>query len=252
MKITITDISESDLGTQIAIMNVDNPTKITKIKQGNGLWTIIGEFPDDSDTIDNVPMVDEISPTSVFAMKFASIAQDQHTKFHLLVESNPILCKQIEKYWTDLNFGFSSCTTVPWSAVFVSWCVKQAGATSSEFKFSPRHSEFVHQAIQNAINNTGVFQGYDITTHAPNVGDIVQNNRGDNSCDFAFARTNKQYDSHSAIVVEIGQDATSRFAVTIGGNEGQSIVMETVPLTSQGFIKQRVNKPFISIIKNLK
>jgi len=44
MKITITDISESDLGTQIAIMNVDNPTKITKIKQGNGLWTIIGEF----------------------------------------------------------------------------------------------------------------------------------------------------------------------------------------------------------------
>lgn len=89
MKITITDISESDLGTQIAIMNVDNPTKITKIKQGNGLWTIIGEFPDDSDTIDNLSIVDEISPTSVFAKKFASIAQDQHTKFHLLVESNP-------------------------------------------------------------------------------------------------------------------------------------------------------------------
>jgi len=130
-------------------------------------------------------MVDEISPTSVFAMKFASIAQDQHTKFHLLVESNPILCKQIEKYWTDLNFGFSSCTTVPWPAVFVSWCVKQAGQLPpSSSSLLATLSLFIRQFKMPLTIR--VFQGYDITTHAPNVGDIVQNNRGDNSCDFAL------------------------------------------------------------------
>jgi len=32
MKITVTDISDSDLEAQIAIMNVDNPIRITKTK----------------------------------------------------------------------------------------------------------------------------------------------------------------------------------------------------------------------------
>lgn len=45
MRITVPDISDSDLETQIAIMNVDNPIRITKTKV-NGLWTIVGEFPD--------------------------------------------------------------------------------------------------------------------------------------------------------------------------------------------------------------
>jgi len=49
MKITVTDISDSDLETQIAIMNVDNPIRITKTKV-NGLWTIVGEFPDNEVT----------------------------------------------------------------------------------------------------------------------------------------------------------------------------------------------------------
>jgi hypothetical protein len=191
-------------------------------------------------------------PPSAFAKKLAATADEQHTRFHMMDEADPELCKQIRKYWTDLKLGFQSCVTVPWSAVFVSWCVKQAGATAAEFKFAAAHSVFVHEAIKNAINAAGVFHGLDTTTHPPGVGDIVQNNRGGTKHDFAFARTHRNYTSHSAIVTEIGQDAAGGFAVTIGGNEGNSIRQTLVRLTPAGFIRQRTVNPFICVIKTLK
>src|SRR5215470_15496425 len=144
---------------------------------------------------------------SPFATKLASIAQAQHAKFQFTNEADPTLCKQIQKWTEDIGFGFTSCTKVPWSAVFISWCVKQAGATKSEFKFAMSHSVFINQAIKNASNNTGVFQGFDISEQPPSVGDIIQNNRRNNTFNFAFAKTHTNYESHSVIVVEIGQDA---------------------------------------------
>jgi hypothetical protein len=187
-----------------------------------------------------------------FTMQLAAVAEEQHRIFHLLDEADPILCKQIKKYWTDLRLGFESCVSVPWSAVFVSWCVKKAGASAAEFKFAAVHSVFVFEAIKNGINGTGVFRGVDITADTPAVGDIIQNNRGGTHHDFAFAKTHKNYASHSAIVVETGNDALGRYALTIGGNEGNSVRQTVIRLNQQGFIKQRVNNPFICLVKDLK
>jgi hypothetical protein len=189
---------------------------------------------------------------SAFAKKLASVAQQQHTKFQFTNEADPTLCKQIKKWTEDIGFAFSSCTKVPWSAVFISWCVKQAGAVKSEFRFAMAHSVFVNQAIKNALNGDGVFQGFDISVQKPAVGDIIQNNRRGNTFDFAFARTHTQYESHSAIVVEIGQDTQGGFAFCVGGNESDSVRRSVVRLNTAGFIKQRDGNPFICIIKNLK
>lgn len=187
-----------------------------------------------------------------FATRVATIAQQQHAKFQFTNEADPALCKQIQRWTEDIGFPFNSCTGVPWSAVFISWCVKQAGATKAEFKFAMAHAVFVHQAIKNASNGQGVFHGLDITAHQPGVGDIIQNNRGGNRFDFAFARTHTSYLSHSAIVIEIGQDTQGHFAFCVGGNESDSIRRTVVRLNAQGFVKQRDGNPFICVIKNLK
>ncbi|HEU4560243.1 MAG TPA: DUF2272 domain-containing protein [Longimicrobium sp.] len=189
---------------------------------------------------------------SAFATMLAQVAQEQHDEFHLMDEGDPALCKQIKKYWTELGLGFTSCVKVPWSAVFVSWCVKQAGASSAEFKFADAHSVFVHRAIQNQLNGTGVFRGRRITEHAPQVGDIIQNNRIGSTFNYDFARKNPNYPSHTAIVVKVDSDAAGPFALTIGGNEGDSIRRKVVRLTRDGLIKQRTNNPFICVIQNLK
>lgn len=191
-------------------------------------------------------------PISAFAKKLAAVAEEQHTRFHMIDEADTALCKQIRRYWDDLDLGFTSCTKVPWSAVFVSWCVKQAGATAAEFRFAAAHAVFVHQAIRNAQGNTGVFRGFKLTDHAPQVGDILQNNRNGHDFDFAFASTHTEYESHSAIVVETGEDSAGGYALTIGGNEGNSVRRTVVRLTPQGFVKQRKEKPFICIVANLK
>ena len=189
---------------------------------------------------------------SAFAKKLASVAQQQHTKFQFTNEADPLLCKQIKKWTEDIGFNFTSCTKVPWSAVFISWCVKQAGATREEFKFAMAHAVFVQQAIRNASNGQGVFQGFEITAQKPAVGDIIQNNREGNNFNFAFARTHSQYVSHSVIVIEIGQDTGGGFAFCIGGNENDSVRRSVVRLNANGFIKQREGNSFICLVKNLK
>lgn len=189
---------------------------------------------------------------SAFALKLAAIAQEQHTEFQNMIETNPKLCKQIEQYYKDIGYEFISCEINAWSAAFVSFCVKKAGATAAEFKFADGHSQFVHKAIQNALNEKGVFHGLEIGAHAPSVGDIIHNNRDKRKYDFAYARTHDTYYSHSAIVVEIGQDTKGRYARTIGGNEEHAIRSKVVRLTKQGFIVQRPNDPFICVIKTLK
>ena len=189
---------------------------------------------------------------SAFAKRLATIAQDQHSRFQFTNEADPRLCKQIKKWTEEIGFTFNSCISVPWSAVFVSWCVKQAGATPAEFKFAMAHSFFVNRAIKDAMSGQGVFHGLDVSAHPPNVGDIIQHNRGGNRFDFAFARTHTNYVSHSVIVVEVGQDTEGRFAFCIGGNESDSIRRSVVRLNAQGFIKQRDGNPFICVIKDLK
>ena len=77
-------------------------------------------------------------------------------------------------------------------------------------------------------------------------------NRGGTKHDFAFARTHKNYESHSAIVIEVGQDSDGPFALLIGGNEGNSIRRTLVRLTAAGLIRQRALNPFICVIQTLK
>ena len=188
---------------------------------------------------------------SAFAKKLAGIANEQFLLFREQHEHDPGLAKQIKKWYTALGFPFEN-VDVPWSAVFISWCVQNAGASEAEFEFAMAHSKFVHKAIQNALGSAGVFQAFDISTVTPEVGDIIQNNRLGNKFDFNFARTHKEYASHSAIVILKGQDESGNFVQTIGGNEGNTVGRKRVQLTSAGLIKQRSNSQFICVIKDLK
>jgi hypothetical protein len=191
-------------------------------------------------------------PTPPFPLRLARVAEVQHAQFHMNNEADPILCRRIRRYWTELGLSFVSCVEVPWSAVFVSWCVQQAGATAAEFRFSAAHSEFVHAAIRNARAGTGAFRAFPVDFRGPVVGDIVQVNRGGQTFDYAFAETHTAYASHSAIVVEVGGDSVGRFALTIGGNESDSIRQTIVRLTPAGFVRQRPTNPFICVIQTLK
>ena len=198
------------------------------------------------------PLTPPTTPSG-FTARLATIARAQHERFQFRNEGDPLLCGEIKRWTEEIGASFVSCTSSnhPWSAVFVSWCVKEAGATASEFRFSKRHAVYVHKAIQDAIAGRGVFHGLNISAHTPSVGDIIQHNRG-GSFNFDHARRNADYASHAVIVVELGVDAEGRFALCIGGNESDTVRRTKVRLTPAGFIRQRGRNPFICVIKTLK
>ncbi len=186
---------------------------------------------------------------TTFQKKLAGVAQQQFAKYRFVRENQQPLVAQIEAYWNDIGLDFSGVEE-PWSAVFVSWCARRAGATSVQFVFAPSHAKFVYAAIANADNESGVFRGRDVAKYAPKVGDILQNNRSGNHFDFVFASTHKAYESHSAIVIEVGADSVGRYLRTIGGNESDSVGMKEVRLSPGGLVKN-ADGLYISVIETL-
>lgn len=188
---------------------------------------------------------------SKFEKDLATVASGEYEAYRFFSESDAELAERIERYWTTLGYKFAG-VGVAWSAVFVCYCLKTAGASKKEFRFSARHAEFVRWAIANAQAGNGLFRAYPIAECAPSIGDIIHNNRGGNSHDYGYAAEHDDYESHSAIVVDTGHDVSGRFATTIGGNESDSIRRKRVALNEDGLIVQRAANPFIAVVQTLK
>ena len=183
---------------------------------------------------------------SAFTKRLSSIAMKEFSKYRYIRENQEPLLSRIPAYWAATGNKFPG-VQVAWSAVFISWCVKEAGATASEFKFSAAHSQFVYAAIKRTPDSTG-FIGHKVADYAPKVGDILHNNRAGKSYDFAFASKTKSYFSHSAIVMEVGNDNVGAYLRTIGGNEGQSVGLNEVRLSAKGYVRNEGGL-YISILE---
>jgi hypothetical protein len=196
------------------------------------------------------------APTPAAASRsIVAIAQAEFDRFHGVNEGDQPLRGRIADYYEAAGGSRDLDPTLDenaWSAAFVSFCVKQSGATPDQFAFSLLHSVFVHAAIANADADRGVFRGHPITAYAPKLGDLVHHNRSGGTLSFEFARAHTGYPSHSAIVV----DFEVRSAVTIGGNEflagGTGTVGEKFfPLDANGLLDQSAIGPkLICVVEN--
>jgi len=108
----------------------------------------------------------------------------------------------------------------------------------------------VHWAIANAVAGTGDFRGRDVAAYAPKLGDILHNNRSGHNFDFAYAKTHTAYESHSAIVIEVGSDNRGKYLRTIGGNETDSVGLKEVRLSPSGKVLNGSGL-YISVIETL-
>ncbi|GAA5127124.1 DUF2272 domain-containing protein [Luteolibacter yonseiensis] len=200
--------------------------------------------------------VAKAGPADGYKLNLVTIASRQQMDFGGHGEAEEPLKSQIALYWKAVDNQQHS-TEEWWSAAFISWCVKEAGATDAEFEFSGLHARYVHRAI---TSPNAAFRGMDISDAAarPEPGDIINHNFKSGTVTFEDAGNRNDFHSHSAIVVEKGEDAHGRFVRTIGGNEatrehqsgtvGDSIIR----LEADGRIKDRDTHRFIALIKTLK
>jgi len=189
-----------------------------------------------------------------------AVAQGEYDRYHGINEGDQPLRGRIADYYEAGGGSRNLNPTLDenaWSAAFISFCVKQSGATSSQFKFNLSHSVYVRQAIANAAANTGAFRGHRVTDYAPQLGDLIHHNRQGGTLGYDFAKNNTGYPSHAAIVVNFQTINGVRHAVTVGGNEGLqggsgTVGRKTFALSQDGLLDQsHIGPKLICVIENL-
>jgi hypothetical protein len=154
-------------------------------------------------------------------------------------ESDPALRKTLQDYWKTGagvtyredqlgNPAFQS--EHPWSAAFISWVMKTAGAGDA-FKYSASHSVYTHAAKDNRIaNNSNPFKAYRIAELAPQVGDLICKSRAGSGATYDNIRPGMT--THCDIVTEVRPGTIA----AVGGNVSNSVAQSNVRTDSGGRI----------------
>lgn len=134
----------------------------------------------------------------------------------------------------------------PWSATFISWVMRQAGAGST-FAYSRAHQRYIAAAKRNREEGRGdnPFWALRATEYAPEVGDIVCAERANSGATYENIHEGFR-PCHCDIVTR----AEAGRLTVIGGNVGDSVGRKTVRLDDDGLIdRQGPQRRFFAIIK---
>lgn len=165
------------------------------------------------------------------------------------IETQKEVIDKIKAYWAVINVYPTSkeITTYswqekhPWSAAFISWCMKNAGYDDL-FKYAPNHAEYIVWAKQNRLkkDSTNPFWAYTTTDSAaawPKAGDLLCKNRSGKK--FTLYSIEEKCISHCDVVLEV--DKANGIITTIGGNVLDKVNKRWVFLNKDGFIDNTAN-----------
>jgi hypothetical protein len=145
----------------------------------------------------------------------------------------------------------------PWSAAFISWVMKTAGA-GKNFHYSRGHHYYIAAAKQNKLRHKvdNPFWAYPITSIAPQPGDLVCNERANSGATYHNIHDLSRFrSSHVDIVTEVRPNKL----IVVGGNTSQrfphkglganTVGKKTIQTDDRGFILQRKKNQFFAIIR---
>jgi hypothetical protein len=116
-----------------------------------------------------------------------------------------------------------------WSAAFISYVMRIAGA-ASRFPYSANHSTYINLA---AVGATPGARAYPPQTYAPAPGDLICTGRGRAAAmHFADLPTENPFPAHCDIVV----NAAPGTLTVIGGNVDDAVTEKHVPVTASGLL----------------
>lgn len=121
----------------------------------------------------------------------------------------------------------------PWSAAFISWVMRQAGA-KGRFAYSASHATYISKAIRdrNQANTSALYWGFRLSECKPQVGDLVCWDRDPEKVVDYDQQHGGDYKSHTDLVVAVGADEVE----IIGGNVGNSVTRRPLALDADGFL----------------
>ena len=150
-------------------------------------------------------------------------------------ENDPGMRSVLEDYWRTgagwLPKETNWWSAVPWSAAFISWLMKKAGAGNA-FAYSAAHAVYIKAAKENRLaNNNNPFKAFRVTEVAPAIGDLVSKSRAGSGATYDNIAPGMATHSDVVVAVEPGR------LVTIGGNVSDSVGRTMVPIDANGFVQ---------------
>ena len=194
-----------------------------------------------------VPRTTAPGATAGLGARAAAIATREWRRWNQgkIKESSPGIRSVLEDYWrTGVGWLPSDpewWSRVPWSAAFISWVMRKAGAGRA-FKYSSAHAAYIKAAKDNRIaNNDNPFKAYRIAEVAPKVGDLVCKSRAGSGATYDNIRVGLK--THCDVVTDVQPNRLQ----TIGGNVSQSTSMTPVSTDARGLI---TSPNYFAVIKS--
>jgi hypothetical protein len=124
---------------------------------------------------------------------------------------------------------------MPWSAAFISWNMRNAGA-HDRFRYSTLRSTYIYQSIRDRANGRqeAGYWCWRLNELRPSPGDLVCWAR-QSGVDYDH-QANSTYAGHCDVVVECASDKI----FVIGGNVGDSVTKRPLKLNTDGFLPPTV------------
>ncbi len=173
------------------------------------------------------------TPSHALRKNIVQIAQQEWERWGrgAVKEEYPRMRSVLEGYWRK-GAGWQPTQaawwdTVPWSAAFISWVMRQAGA-GSDFRYSAAHAEYVAAARDNRLaNNSNPFKAYRTSEVAPQPGDLVCKRR---ESGVTYDNVRRGHLTHCDVVTAVEGNKL----LTIGGNVSDSVKMTPVDIDGNG------------------
>ncbi|HEY9639176.1 MAG TPA: DUF2272 domain-containing protein [Coleofasciculaceae cyanobacterium] len=155
-----------------------------------------------------------------------------------ITERDSRIVPTLQDYWRfGVNAQFSEQqlrnpafqNSHPWSAAFISWVFRKAGA-GKRFHYAPAHASYIVWAKQNRLaDNQEFFKAYRVHEVKPQVGDLVCFSRGKTRATYDNIRPGMQ--THCDLVT-----AVTPGVLRIGGNVDNSVKERSVTTNTDGYI----------------
>ena len=194
------------------------------------------------------------STNSNFKTKLINLANAEFNKWNRngvkIKEGNQDTIQDLRKYWktgAGINGSDNYYNNNAWSASFISYLMKQAGA-ETDFKYNSSHSVYIREAVNNRKqNNSKKFKAYRPNEVDVQIGDLVCYPRqaGVNY------DTSSAYMSHCDLIISINNNT----AVGVGGNVSNSVSKSNYALKNGKIDKTKDKNSYggvFTVIKNLK
>jgi hypothetical protein len=122
--------------------------------------------------------------------------------------------------------------TFAWSAAFVSYVMRIAGA-GDRFPYAVAHHTYIDDAREVSLGRTNRWSisAEDPAVYAPQPGDLICMSRGGRVVHFADLPAGR-FAGHCDVVVAVGTGTLD----AIGGNVGDAVTLKHVPLTEDGHV----------------